>query len=118
MEVGNNELTEYRYWDVNDVVTRIWSLLPRRRWITLNTNCFGPLFSACDLLGIPLSVIQWLLRSSLRRTRTFQRQVVRQLRQLANSETVRAKLLGLGALKSWPFKTILGVASAVLGMIA
>ena len=29
MEFGNNELTVYRYWDVNDVVTRIWSLLPR-----------------------------------------------------------------------------------------
>jgi len=61
MEVGNNELTEYRYWNMNDVVTRIWSLLPRGRWITLNTDYFGPLFSACDLLDIPLSVMQWLL---------------------------------------------------------
>ena len=60
-------ICRWRAWDVNDLLVEFWKWLPRRRWISLNTDYFGPFFSASDLVGVPsaelhriLDPIKWL----------------------------------------------------------
>ena len=48
-------------WDVNEVVDQLWSLAPRRRWMTLNSEFFGPHFSVSSLISATLADLERLL---------------------------------------------------------
>lgn len=93
---GSSEhLSEYRDWDVNDLLRLFWSTLPRRRWITLNTEYYGPLFSASLLLDVPLRVLELLLEPAdwLHWMETRKKSYVWLYRPLGNNAPIRDKAL-------------------------
>ena len=55
--------------DVNDVLARMRKYLPRGRWLLLNSEFFGPLFSLSHYIGVStagiervLEPVQWFQR--------------------------------------------------------
>ena len=54
-------MDEFREWDVNDVVARLYQRLPRLRWVTANTDFFGPDISVSALIDVPLDALRWKL---------------------------------------------------------
>jgi hypothetical protein len=63
MELENDESSdEYFNWEASHLSARFWSSLPRRRWITLNSEHLGPHFSAGSLASVPGPVIERLLQ--------------------------------------------------------
>jgi hypothetical protein len=62
MELVNDDSSdEYLEWKASDLSKRFWLRLPRRRWITLNSEHLGPHFSAGSLANVPGAIIERLL---------------------------------------------------------
>jgi hypothetical protein len=60
--VSVDDWGDWVHWDVNDFLLRMRQCAPQRRWMTVNTNFFGPDFSLSALIDVPLDVLRRTLK--------------------------------------------------------
>lgn len=92
-EMGSVLMETDPHWDVNDFLLRMRQCAPQRRWMTVNTNFFGPDFSLSALIGVPLDVLRRTLKQHDWLAHMTKRKEYRWIHRPKNTEHLRIRAL-------------------------